>query len=148
MDLEPVPGETLPKGAFVESFRLVCQQFLVYQNRLSDLPPVFDDCPKICHLYREEERQGSKGFCNGCELKIAKESFEEEAKALLDERLDNQWKEYKFNRLVSLVYDAFELKESNQDLSVTAEIMVGVLLSEQNRQRRIEDYNRKLKAKE
>ena len=146
--MEPVSGETLPKRAFVESFRLVCWQFLIYQARISELPPVFDECPKICHLYREEERKGSKEHCSGCESKIAKDSFEEEAKLVLDERLGNDWKKYKFERLVSLVYDTFELKESKDDMTVTAEIMVGTLLSEQNRQRRIEDYNRRLKAKE
>lgn len=33
-------------------------------------------------------------------------------------------------------------------MTVVSEIMVGILISEQNRQRRIEDYNRKLKDKE
>jgi hypothetical protein len=148
MDLESVSGEALPKRTFVESFRIVCWQFLVYQHSINDLPPVFDDCPKICHIYNEKERDGNKDYCTGCDVGIAKASFEQEAKAILDERLGNKWKKYKFEHLLNLVYDAFDLKESGIDLTVTSEIMVSILVSEQNRQRRIEDYNRRQKQKE
>lgn len=146
--MESVSRETLPKRTFVESFRLVCWQFLIYQNRISDLPPDFDDCPNTCHIYNEKERKGSKEYCSGCEVKIAKDSFEEETKTVLDEKLGKRWKQYKFERLVNHVYDAFELKNSEIEMSIAAEIMVGILITEQNRQRRIEDYNRKLRLKE
>lgn len=110
------------------------------------MSPAFDDCPGVCHLYGKDHK--AKTYCDNCEVKIAKDSFEEEAKAVLDDRLGDKWKQYKFDRLLSQVYDAFELKNSKVNMSITAEIMVGILISEQNRQRRIEDYNRKLKEKE
>lgn len=80
-------------------------------------------------------------------MKIAKDDFEEDTISILNERLGDKWKEYKFNYLLSQVYDAFDLKDSKIELSVTAEVMVNILISEQNRQRRIHDYNRKLKRK-
>lgn len=67
---------------------------------------------------------------------------------VLNERLGNKWKQYGFERLLSLVYDAYELKESKLDRSVTGDFLVGILMSEQNKQRRIEDFNRRQKSKE
>jgi len=146
VDLEPVSGETLPKRTFVECFRIVCWQFLVYQEQLRDIPPFFDECPRVCYLLGKDKKV--EGYCEGCDLKIAKDSFEQEAKAALDEKLEDKWKIYKFDNLLSWVYDAFDMKDDDSNLSVTADIMVNILVSEQNRQRRIKDYNRKLKEKE
>jgi hypothetical protein len=147
MDLEYLSGEALPKRTFVECFRVVCWQFVVYQKQLGDIPPFYDDCPKIC--YRLGKDKVDKDYCEGCDIKDARDAFEQEAKAELDERVGEKWKIYSFESLLGWVYDAFELKQSKKkDMSITADIMVGILISEQNKQRRIDDYNREQERKQ
>lgn len=143
-----VSGETVPKRTYVEAFRLVCWQFLVYQNIRREITPDYDDCPLYCAIYNEQERNGSKDFCGNCEVKIAKDSFEEEATKVLNERLGKKWEKYGLKRLLNTIYDIYDLKNSGiKNLSPAADMLIGVLESEQNRQRRIEDYNEKLKQK-
>ncbi len=140
-----ISGETLPKRNFVESFRIVCWQFLVYQEALENIPPFYDECPSYC--YKWPKRKDKDNFCDHCEVGVAKQAFEDETEKILKERLDNKWKKYGLQSLISQVKNTFEIKESkehNENLSIIALIMVNILRSEENRQDRIRRYNDKL----
>ncbi len=140
-----VSEETLPKRSFVESFRIVTWQFLVYQDDLEKISPFYDECPSVCYKFPRRDKKDEDIFCQGCEVGIAKKTFEEETESHLNDRLGKDWKQYGFENLVRQVKDAFEMKESGENLSVVGQIMVNIVHSELNRQSRIERFNRKKK---
>lgn len=118
----------------------------MYQEVLEDIDPSYDECPSYCPKY-ESRHTDVNEFCNICEIKIAKDAYEEETKKLLHERLGKVWEKYGFENLERQVRQTFELKEKRDNLSIVSMIMVNVLLTEENRQRRIKDFNRRQAAK-
>ena len=107
---------------------------------------MFDDCPDYCARFSEKERKGSKDYCKGCDIKIAKDNLKEFSEKELDEKLGDRWKRYTFESLLSSVYSVYDIKDFKpHDLTPKAEILVGTFLSEESRQRRIERYNDKVK---
>ncbi len=148
MDMGAVSTEAVPKGTYVDVFRIVCWQFLIYQQALRDISPDFDECPNYCHRFGKRKTVPLNEFCTGCDIKIARDSFETATEALLNERHENDWKAYGFSTLLQNVRDTYDMKEMETDnLFVTTQLMIDILAGEENRQLRIEDWNRREKAK-
>jgi hypothetical protein len=111
-----------------------------------ELPPEFDDCPRYCARFSEKERGGNFDFCNGCDVKSGIEEFEEGTQAMLIERLGEKAKHYSLESLISAVNEVYQLKDFDEDeLTPATDILVGVIISLENKQKRIELYNMKQK---
>lgn len=104
---------------------------------------MYDECPIVCYKISKRPEEKKDDFCGTCDIKIAKEFFEEETIKLLDERLGDSWKSYGFKNLYNQVRETFDIEPTDPKISITAKSMVDILESEKNRQRRIEDWNRK-----
>lgn len=67
---------------------------------------------------------------------------------MLTDRLGEGWKKYSLESLLETVKDMYEIKDfSGNDLTPIADILVGVLLSEENRRMRHDLYKMKQKQK-
>lgn len=69
--------------------------------------------------------------------------MEEELQKLLDERVGEGWRRWGVQGLLRHVYEVAYLAEGDQDTwTTTTARLVGIYKSEQNRIRRVEDWNR------
>ena len=135
---------TLPKRNYVESFRVVAWQFLLFRDALDELAPDYDRCPLVCGKGIEVEQDE---YCKGCDVKIAETSFKEDTTKFLDERVGPVWKEYGFNILYNDVLNIYNLKEREEDHPSHIDHLINVLQGEINRKDRIKEWNRKMEAK-
>jgi hypothetical protein len=134
----------LPKRTFVEAFRVVVWQYLNYQTLLLDISPEYDECPTIC--FKRILDNGN--FCDGCEVKIAKDIFKEESIEELDRRLGKNWVKYDFDYILNTVINITAIEDDDRsDWSIVTETLFNVYLSQRNRLKRVDDWNFKQRMK-
>lgn len=105
-----------------------------------------DDCPDICVKFPKREK--TNDYCNLCDVKIARDAYEEATKGYLDDRLGNKWKKWTFEEIENTVLSIYNIKESDKTKwTVTTSTLVAVLDGEINRQQRIKLWQDKQKAK-
>lgn len=128
-----------------DSFRVASNIFIAYQNASLDLPPSYYDCPSWC----PEKREKCEDFCNQCPVKAQEDEMKSELEESLDERVGEHWRKWGIDNLLKHVYEVSYLAEGNPDnWTVTTARLVNIYKGQQNRIKRIEDYNREQSRKQ
>lgn len=144
-------GTSLPKRAFVRCFRIVCWQFVNYREQLLEINPVHDNCPRICARLGKD-KEGSD-YCEGCDIRIAKQSFEEACAEFLDEEFDKEqfkWKDhYDIETLENTVIEIYCIKDvsDESERTVNTQALINILNAEINKKDRIKRWDEMQKAK-
>lgn len=143
-------GSSLPKRAFVRCFRIVCWQFVNYRDQLLEINPIHDECPRICA--RLGRQAIGKDYCEGCDVRIAKQGFEEACEEFLDEEFDNdpfKWRDhYDLETLENTVIEIYCIKETDDSVwTLRTQALVNILNAEINKKDRIKHWDDKQKAK-
>lgn len=111
---------------------------------LADISPEFDECPLVCF---KKEGNG-EDFCKSCDVKVAREIFQEEAIQVLDERFGDEWKIYPFDEILKSVISIINSEDDNKmTWSPTTDLLFDVYISQRTRLKRIDDWNYKQKIK-
>jgi len=111
---------------------------------LADISPEYDECPLVCF-----KREGNgKEFCDGCEVKVAKDLFKEEAAQALNDRFKDKWKVYDLDHLLESVIGIVNSEDDDKTTwSPTTEMLFDVYVGQRARLRRVDDWNLKQKLK-
>ena len=105
-----------------------------------DTPPAYWDCPKWC----PEQKERRSKPCEACPGEAQERDMERELESTLEERLGDAWRPWGIPGLLRTVYEVGSLVETDDsEWTVTTARLVGIYRSEQSRQRRVDDYNRR-----
>jgi len=124
----------------------VAWQFLYFARSLGELEPSFSDCPSLCPDDIENTRDGR--YCETCPRYEAEIEFKEQCEHYLQERTGDQWRKYGFKNLLNAVLDVRDLKglPRNKLTAITGDLL-NILESERGKMERIDEWNRRQKAK-
>lgn len=134
-----VSETTLPKGTFVESFRIAIRSKLYFIDELADSNPMYDECPSYCGT--EEKKR--EDFCTNCPAKRQQDAFKEKLEEALEFELEGKWQEFGIGMLLRNINDVAEVSTTDPNKwTVSTARLVEILESEKAKKRRIEDFER------
>lgn len=125
---------------FFAAIRIVIWQFLYYSKDVESLSPEYLDCPVVCP---DTENHQGFNFCNECPRKELKELFKADCIEFLNERAKG-WQKWGFDELFSQAMDVFDYEQLPLDQrTVTCESLINILISEREKMRKIDEWNRR-----
>lgn len=113
---------------------------MTYQRLSDETPPAYWDCPKWC----PEQKERRESPCEACPTADQDREMKRELEQNLTERLGDAWRPWGVDGLLRTVYEIGYLAETDDsEWTVTTARLVNIYRSEQSRQRRVDDYNRR-----